>query len=66
MDALLVVAAITSSVENISEFGAIISSCKKVLDLEQNYSVCIVRRQTNEVAHALAREARLQACSFYL
>ncbi|XVF87040.1 hypothetical protein PTKIN_Ptkin18bG0088700 [Pterospermum kingtungense] len=46
-----------------SEFGVIVGCCKDLLSLEQNYSVCFVKRQANVVAHVLAREARFQACS---
>ena len=41
--------------DDVFEFGFIIQSCIHVLDQEQNYVICYVRRQANALAYALAR-----------
>ncbi|XVE78858.1 hypothetical protein DITRI_Ditri14bG0011900 [Diplodiscus trichospermus] len=63
-DAQLVVKAVHSSMVDLTEFGTLIEGCKLILSLEQNFSVCYVKRQANEVAHSLARAARFNACPF--
>lgn len=44
---------------DLSEFGSIISACKRLLALNTTYRVVYVRRQANVVAHSLARVATL-------
>lgn len=57
-DSKLVVDALSSRVEDLSEFGSIVSSCKKILESNLSFTVKHVRRDVNFVAHRLARVAK--------
>lgn len=49
-----------------SEFGDIIRSCRSLLIQRDSYSVSYVRRQANEVVHALAMDFHFSTCpTFY-
>ena len=61
-DAKLVVDAINSSEDDISEFGDIIAKCRAILDCHDFFSVQSVRRQANGFAHALAQQTRFNPC----
>ncbi|XP_073025183.1 uncharacterized protein [Primulina eburnea] len=54
-DSKIVVEAISTEKEDISEFGAIISECRKVIRQRPSFRVSFARRQANKVAHNLAR-----------
>ena len=41
------------------EVGDIIRRCRDILASKPNYTVCFVRRDSNKVAHVLARQSRL-------
>nr|ABN06177.1 Polynucleotidyl transferase, Ribonuclease H fold [Medicago truncatula] len=61
-DSKLFADAFLSDRNDTSEFGCIISSCRSLFTaLFFNSRVEFVRRQANEVAHALAKEATLLA-----
>lgn len=57
-DAKLVVDAFTSTIDDLSEFGASISRCCSLLNQGDSFSVRFIRRQANGAAHVLARMAR--------
>ncbi|CAN1313940.1 hypothetical protein LINPERPRIM_LOCUS29137 [Linum perenne] len=57
VDALEVVRAVADGAEDVSEFGNIVRSCR--LWLHPTFELRHVRRNRNEVAHALARRSRL-------
>jgi hypothetical protein len=50
------------------EFSMILSTIKKLLDLHSNFEMTFVKRQTNLVAHMLAKTANFwtKRCIFYL
>ncbi|XVF68095.1 hypothetical protein PTKIN_Ptkin10aG0175700 [Pterospermum kingtungense] len=54
-DAKLVVDALPKTEEDIFEFGIVIASCESILNMNRSYHVSFARRQTNKVAHALAK-----------
>jgi hypothetical protein len=58
VDAQQVAHGIMSSVENISEFGTLISRCRNISVSEPNYEIEFFRRQTNMMSHSLARGSR--------
>ena len=59
--------AFLSSMNDLSESGCIISSCRSLFsNLFSNSSVEFVRRQDNAVAHALAREVISLASSPFI
>jgi len=61
-DSKLTVDAFISDMNDTSEFGCIITSCRSLFSsLFSNSRVEFVRRQANGVAHALARDATLLA-----
>ena len=66
-DSQLVVGALHANHEGVSIFSIIISSIKNLLLLNSNFEVKFVKRQTNLVAHKLARAANSWAsrCDFY-
>jgi len=49
--------AILQKKEDISEFGSIVTEINRLLSLNSNFVVKFIRRQTNMVAHSLARAA---------
>jgi len=58
LDCKMVVNCVNSSIDDSSEFGCIITTCKQLLvDRFQNSHVEFSRRQTNRVAHELAQAA---------
>ncbi|XVF53832.1 hypothetical protein PTKIN_Ptkin05aG0130800 [Pterospermum kingtungense] len=59
-DAKIVVDAVHSSKPNSSKFGLLIKNCSLLLNKDEDYKLCFIRRQANKVAHALARAA----CSY--
>lgn len=61
-DSKLVADVIHSSHEDLSEFGDIISRCHTLLHQHDSYSIRFVKKQANEVAHALAKELRFSPC----
>ncbi|XVE79930.1 hypothetical protein DITRI_Ditri14bG0096800 [Diplodiscus trichospermus] len=63
LDAKGVVDVVNSSVNDITEFGSIDSCCCSFLAQAKTYLVSFVKRQANDAAHALAREACFHACS---
>jgi ribonuclease HI len=60
-DCLHVVQSLNNRSNNNTEFGNIIASCCRLLDLNQNCKVSYVRRQANRVAHELAQATRFIA-----
>jgi len=56
-----VVDGIVDSSNNQSEFGNIMANCRALLQHFSNFKISFVRRQTNYVAHSLARESQLHA-----
>jgi len=54
-DCRFVVNAVNTSQVPLNEVGNIISSCRELLSFQSHFSVKFVRRQTNEVAHSIAR-----------
>jgi ribonuclease HI len=60
-DCLHVVQSLNNRSKNNTEFGNIIASCCRLLDLNQNCKVSYVRRQANRVAHELAQATRFIA-----
>lgn len=54
LDAKCVVDSINSHTLDLSEFGSIISTCRRIFHSEPNFAVKFVRRQGNVVAHTLA------------
>ncbi|XP_073271465.1 uncharacterized protein [Primulina huaijiensis] len=65
-DSKTVVNAISSKNVDHTEFGSIISSCRKFLDAHPSFKIQHVRRQANMVAHALARAAISYANAFIM
>jgi hypothetical protein len=62
MNSKRVVDCLHSDTVNVSELGAIISDCRRILATDLvNSHVRFIRRQSNEVAHSLARLAPLLA-----
>jgi ribonuclease HI len=53
-DCLQIIQALQSKSRNNTEFGIVINLCCSMLNLNLNYKVNHVRRQTNRVAHNLA------------
>ncbi|XVE88895.1 hypothetical protein DITRI_Ditri19aG0105500 [Diplodiscus trichospermus] len=60
LDAKNVVAAVNSSLEDISEFGSIILRSRKLFSMDSSYKVVFARRLANMVAHTLAKTS----CSY--
>lgn len=58
LDCKSVVDGIRGVCHSVTEFGSILSSCRNLLSLSQNYTVSFIRRQANLVAHSLARASR--------
>jgi ribonuclease HI len=56
-DSKLVVNAISSNQEGLSEFSTLITHIKSLLRMNNCFEVKYVKRQTNKVAHSLARAA---------
>lgn len=50
-DAKSSIDAIFSTKSDVSEFGSLISSYKAIVDQEQTFQVCHVKRQANNTAH---------------
>jgi len=64
LDSKLVVDAVNNNVSSNSDLGAIITQCRRLLDVNlHNSKVEFSRRQANGVTHELAREALLEANS---
>jgi hypothetical protein len=61
IDCMQVVQAIQSKQKNNTEIGAIIDCCRHLISLYENCSISYVQRQTNQVAHDLARASRFIA-----
>ena len=62
LDSKRVVDSFHSSKRDFTEFGVIVEHCKSIFSTYyRNSSVEFVRRQTNEVAHKLAKAATLSA-----
>jgi len=61
LDCKLVVDSIVDRTNNQSEFGNIIFACRSLLQQFPNFKINFVRRQTNYVAHSLARKSKLYA-----
>lgn len=51
----IVVDKISKFTSGLSEMSVLVKRCKIVLGLNPTFNVCFLRRQVNEVAHALAR-----------
>ncbi|CAN1175266.1 hypothetical protein LINPERHAP2_LOCUS31860 [Linum perenne] len=47
----------TSSEEDVSEFGCLIAQCRDFLHSFPRFRVQVVRRNRNQVAHLLARQS---------
>jgi hypothetical protein len=58
LDCLLVVNAMKCSCTNHSELGNIIEECSRMLGNDANFKISFVKRQTNFVAHTLARASK--------
>ncbi|CAN1163492.1 Putative ribonuclease H protein At1g65750 [Linum perenne] len=58
-DSQMVALAVNGHEEDVTEFGAIVRSCKE--NLVPTHRVVFVRRDRNEVAHCLARQSRFFA-----
>lgn len=64
-DSLVTIQAIRSSVRMSSAFGFCVTECQELLSMLHNVRLCFVKRSANQVAHLLARAARLCAdCSY--
>ena len=63
LDAKIVVDAFHSEPQDIDEFGRIISDCRGWV-ANSYFSIQFVKRQTNRLAHCLARAARSHANPF--
>ncbi|CAN1321508.1 Putative ribonuclease H protein At1g65750 [Linum perenne] len=63
-DCQLVSEALRRSETAVTEFGVIIEECRKVLQLNPDFSVCFVRRNRNVVAHELAQRSFTLASPF--
>jgi ribonuclease HI len=50
-----VVDGVVGNLTNVAEYGTIIKKCKTLLNCLQNFKISFIRRQTNLVAHTLAR-----------
>lgn len=48
-----------------SDFGSIITKCRKLLLELSNVFVCFIRRQMNYVAHSLAKVENFFASAYY-
>ncbi|XVF49555.1 hypothetical protein PTKIN_Ptkin04bG0022200 [Pterospermum kingtungense] len=59
LDALSVVKDVGSTITDLLEYGSIIRRCRNHLISKSVFLVHFVRRQANEVAHVIPREARL-------
>ena len=60
-DSEIVFKALTEGVSNRSSFGHIIKDCNSIMASLRSCSFSHVRRQSNGVAHALARRARISS-----
>jgi len=54
-DCMSLVDALTSPAISISEFGNLVSQCRRLLSSNLDYVVSFVKRQANRVAHTIAR-----------
>jgi hypothetical protein len=64
LDSKIVADAVNSQASSHSDFGAIVSHCRQLLNINlHNSKVEFSRRQANGVAHELARAALLDASS---
>jgi len=63
-DCKFLVDALTSPAVLISEFGNLVSQCRRLLSSNPDYVVSFVKRQANKVAHTIAR-ASLSHPSLY-
>ncbi|CAN1782702.1 Putative ribonuclease H protein At1g65750 [Linum perenne] len=57
VDSQVVAAAVMGHDANATEFGAIITGCRRILQTNPGFRVCFVRRNRNAVAHELARRS---------
>lgn len=57
LDAKCVVDSVQSNKEDLTEYGNNITECRRLLSLNPTFSVDVVRRQANVVAHSFARVA---------
>ncbi|CAN1219601.1 Putative ribonuclease H protein At1g65750 [Linum perenne] len=57
VDSEEVFGAIRSSSTDVSEFGCVIRGCRIILESRHDFSIHVVRRNRNQVAHALARRS---------
>ncbi|CAN1784844.1 Putative ribonuclease H protein At1g65750 [Linum perenne] len=64
VDSQLVADAMSSYGVNTTEFGAIISRCRRLIQSNPGFRVCFVRRDRNHVAHELARRSFSLASRF--
>jgi hypothetical protein len=58
-----VVDGVVGNLTNVAEYGTIIKKCKTLLNCLQNFKISFIRRQTNLVAHTLARASWSYASS---
>ena len=63
-DSKIMVDAVNGFSSNLSEFGVIVGSCKKMLNQCMDVNVSFIKQQANRVAHALANAARFHACQY--
>ncbi|XVF75961.1 hypothetical protein PTKIN_Ptkin13bG0229200 [Pterospermum kingtungense] len=60
-DSRIVVDAVTSKKEDLTEFGSIIDQCRSILSFHNTFMVKFVRRRANVVAHSMAQQSRYHA-----
>ncbi|XP_074351705.1 uncharacterized protein LOC141690845 [Apium graveolens] len=54
-DSLLSIRALQGSHDNLLEVGSILNACRIILDSRPGYSISFVKRQTNGIAHLVAK-----------
>ncbi|XVE62923.1 hypothetical protein DITRI_Ditri06bG0158100 [Diplodiscus trichospermus] len=57
---------VNSPVKDITKFGSIVSCCRSFLSLEKSFLDSFVKRQANDAAHALAREAHFMLVLIFI
>ncbi|CAN1121744.1 hypothetical protein LINPERHAP2_LOCUS942 [Linum perenne] len=57
IDALVVAGAIQRGPDDSTKIGGIMDKCKAILETRPNFSVTVVRRDMNQVAHELAQRS---------
>lgn len=64
LDCKMVIDGLDNRISNKTEFGVVLNDCRNLLNCYSNYQVRFVKRQTNLVAHVLAKVLNNYAPSF--